>query len=148
MTLTEAECDELFAKTLARYEAAVDRGVTVPIADHERDAFASICYNIGIGTPKPKKGENPGFLGSTFLKRFNAGDRAGCAAAILSWNKPAEIITRREAERDQFLTPYAKSLPRARSTDKALITAPAPAPVIAVPAGPSICATCGKRLAA
>lgn len=81
----------------------------------------SIVFNIGPG----------GFQGSTFLRKFMAGDPKGCADAILMWKKPAEIIPRRQAEADQFLTPYAKALPKARRTDRTPIAAPAvakPAP--------------------
>ncbi|AWI88166.1 hypothetical protein C0214_07810 [Methylobacterium sp. DM1] len=50
---------------------------------------------IGIGTPNPKPGQNPGFLGSTFLKRINAGDMAVARDAILMRQKPASIVARR-----------------------------------------------------
>lgn len=132
LTITRAEALEIFARDLVKYERAVDQGVTRPIADHQRDAFVSICFNIGQGTANPKKGQKPGFLGSTFLKLFNEGDMAGCAAAIMRYRIPAEIISRRTAERDQFLTPYSVALPKGRSTDPAPIrvdgTAAAPAP--------------------
>lgn len=118
MVITEAEALEIFARDLRKYEDAVDRGVKVPLADHERDALVSICFNIGIGIANPKKGQKPGFLGSSFLKRLNEGDRAGCAKAIMSWVKPPEVTSRRTAERDQFLTPYEVALPKARSTDR------------------------------
>lgn len=108
MVITEAEALEIFDRDLRQYEAAVDGSVKVPLADHERDALVSICYNIGPG----------GFRKSTFLKRLNEGDRAGCAKAIMSWVKPPEVTSRRTAERDQFLTPYEVALPKARSTDR------------------------------
>lgn len=108
MVITESEALEIFDRDLRQYEAAVDGSVKVPLADHERDALVSICYNIGPG----------GFRKSTFLKRLNEGDRAGCAKAIMSWVKPPEVTSRRTAERDQFLTPYEVALPKARSTDR------------------------------
>jgi lysozyme len=128
LVITQAEALDIFARDLVQYEAAVDQAVTVPMADHERDALVSICYNIGPG----------GFRKSTFVKRLNAGDRAGCAAAIMSWRKPSEIISRRTAERDQFLTPYSVALPKARSNDRSAVrvgAAPAvkPAPVVSAP---------------
>lgn len=118
MTITAAQCDALFEVTVARYVAAVNRGLKVPVGQHAFDALVSVCYNIGIGTPNPKAGQNPGFLGSTFLKRINAGDMAGARDAILMWQKPASIITRRKAEAEQFLTPYAAVLPRPTTTAK------------------------------
>ncbi|MCJ2131446.1 lysozyme [Methylobacterium sp. E-045] len=114
LVISQAEALDIFARDLVQYETAVDQAVTVPMADHERDALVSICYNIGPG----------GFRKSTFVKRLNAGDRAGCAAAIMSWRKPPEIISRRTAERDQFLTPYSKAAPKARSTDAKPVSAP------------------------
>lgn len=111
LVITEAQALDIFTRDLAKYEATVDASVKVPLADHERDALVSICYNIGQG----------GFANSTFLKRLNAGDRAGCAEAIMAWKKPAEIISRRAGERDQFLTPYSVALPKARSNDRAAV---------------------------
>lgn len=129
MTITSAECDRLFAVTVARYVAAVNRGLKVSVPQHVFDALVSVCYNIGVGTPNPKPGQNPGFLGSTFLKRINAGDMAGARDAILMWQKPSEIITRRQAEAEQFVTAYAVALPRATTAQKPIVVA---APVIAV----------------
>ncbi|MDR7037410.1 GH24 family phage-related lysozyme (muramidase)/peptidoglycan hydrolase-like protein with peptidoglycan-binding domain [Methylobacterium sp. BE186] len=111
LSITEAEALSIFARDLAQYEAAVDKAVKVPLSENERDALVSICYNIGPGA----------FSRSTFVKRLNAGDRAGCAEAIMQWRKPPEIVSRRTAERDQFLTPYSAALPKARSTDRARV---------------------------
>lgn len=113
LVITEAQALDIFARDLVKYEGTVDASVKVPLADHERDALVSICYNIGQG----------GIANSTFLKRLNAGDRAGCAEAIMAWKKPAEIISRWTAERDQFLTDYATALPKARNTDRARVGA-------------------------
>lgn len=107
MTITQAQAGELLARDIDEHAAPILAAVKVPLADHERDALVSIAFNIGVG----------GFKGSTFLKRLNAGDRRGCAEAIMMWKKPPEIVTRRTAERDQFLTPYSVALPKARSTD-------------------------------
>ncbi|SFG88211.1 lysozyme [Methylobacterium gossipiicola] len=119
MTITSAECDRLFAVTVARYVAAVNRGLKVPVPQHVFDALVSVCYNIGIA----------GFLGSTFLKRVNAGDLAGARDAILMWRKPAAIVTRRQAEAEQIVTAYAVALPRATTAQRPIVVA---APVIAV----------------
>lgn len=127
LVITQVEAMEIFTRDLAKYEATVDASVKVPLADHERDALVSICYNIGQG----------GFANSTFLKRLNAGDRAGCAEAIMAWKKPAEIISRRAGERDQFLTDYATALPKARNTDRARVGAALPRKPLTDHAAPS-----------
>lgn len=93
MTITQEEADQIFDRDLDEYEEAVGEAVTAPMAQNEYDAFVSICFNIGAG----------GFAGSTFVQRFNDGDRQGCAEAISWWDTPSEIIPRRNAERVQFL---------------------------------------------
>lgn len=97
MRITAEECDQLLANDLVKFEAALNKALKVPVADHEFDALLSVMFNVGEG-----------FAKSTAIKRLNAGDRAGCAAAIMMWNKPAIIIGRRTTEQSQFLTPYTK----------------------------------------
>lgn len=84
------EAFHLFRVDLIRTEMAVARAVTVPLKPHERDALISFHYNTGA------------IARATLTQRLNAGDRAGAAEAFLNWRKPAEIIPRREAERDLF----------------------------------------------
>ena len=83
-------CVELFRKDLAKYEAAVARAVKVPLKPHEFDAIVSWHYNTGA------------VASASWIKRLNAGDRAGAIEGIMDWNKPAEIIGRRTAERNLF----------------------------------------------
>ncbi|TXN19251.1 lysozyme, partial [Methylobacterium sp. WL9] len=101
--ITQAEADALFLEDLASHALPILSCIAVPVAEHERDALISIAFNIGVG----------GFRASGFLRRLNAGDRAGAAEAILAWRRPPEILSRRQAEYDQFRTPYAVALPRA-----------------------------------
>ncbi|WP_051439980.1 lysozyme [Methylobacterium sp. 10] len=112
--ITQAQADAFFLEDLASHALPILSCIKVPVADHERDALISIASNIGVG----------GFKGSTFLRLLNAGDRKGCATAIMSWTKNKEMISRRTAERDQFLTPYTKAAPKARSTDAKPVSAP------------------------
>lgn len=81
-----------FASDLAKYEADVDRAVTVPMAQHEFDALVSFHYNTG------------GIARANLTKRLNAGDRKGAAAGFMGWIKPAEIIPRRKDEQTLFAT--------------------------------------------
>lgn len=103
-TLTMQEVIDLLRKDIVKYEAAVDRAVTVPLKQHEFDALVSFHFNTGaIGK-------------ASFVKKLNAGDRAGAMVGMMDWRKPPEIIPRRTAERDLFRTgiypePYATEYP-------------------------------------
>ena len=80
----------VFRADLARYEAEVERAVTVPLASHEFDALVSFHYNTG------------GIAEAALTRHLNAGDRELAANAFLNWRRPASLIPRREAERDLF----------------------------------------------
>lgn len=116
LRLTEAACDAVFRRDLARFVRRVAEAVPGTLPDHAFDALVSLCFNIGPAA----------FARSTVLRRLKAGDRAGAAEAILLWNRPAALIPRRGAEFDQFRTPYARSLPRARRGDATPIPPPVP----------------------
>jgi lysozyme len=102
--LSIAEAFALFRKDVSKYEAAVAATVKVPLKQHEFDALVSFHYNTGaIGK-------------ASFVKKLNAGDRAGAIKGIMDWKKPAAIIPRRAAERDLFRTgiypaPFANIYP-------------------------------------
>lgn len=88
--LTVSEAFGLFRKDIRKYEDGVNKAVTVPLKQHEFDALVSFHYNTGaIGK-------------ATFVKKLNAGDRAGAIKGFMDWKKPPEIIDRRTAERDLF----------------------------------------------
>ena len=84
------EAFRVFRADLARYEAAVLRAVTVPLAPHEFDALVSFHYNTG------------GIARAALTRHLNAGDRDAAAEAFLNWRRPAAIVPRREDERDLF----------------------------------------------
>lgn len=89
-SLTAAEAIDLLRRDLPRYEQDVDRAVKVKLAQHEFDALVSFHFNTGkIGS-------------ASFVKKLNAGDRAGAALGIMAYKKPPEIIERRTKERDLF----------------------------------------------
>lgn len=115
-TITQAQADAFFEEDLASHALPILSCIKVPVSDNEQDALISIAFNIGVA----------GFRNSTFLKRLNAGDRKGCAEAIMFWTKNKELISRRTAERDQFLTSYSKAAPKARSTDARPVSVPLP----------------------
>lgn len=93
--ITIQEAFDLLKKSIVKYENAVNKALTVEIAQYKFDALVSICYNIGIG----------GLAKSTFIKRINTGcaDDAVCVA-IMMWNKPKEILGRRQKETGLYRT--------------------------------------------
>ncbi|MGU3536703.1 lysozyme [Methylobacterium sp. A54F] len=116
LTLDAQTCDAIFARDVAAFARVVADALPGPLPPHAFDALVSLCFNIGPAA----------FLRSSVLRRLRAGDRAGAAEAILLWNRPAVLIPRRQAEYDQFRTPYAEALPRARRGDPAPVSSPRP----------------------
>ena len=116
LRISAAECDALFARDVQSFVRTVRQAVPGDLPQHAFDALVSLCFNIGPAA----------FLRSTVLRRLRAGDRAGAAEAILMWNRPAVLIPRRQAEADQFHTPYRQALPRARRSDARPIAVAAP----------------------
>lgn len=60
-----------------KFEGAIKQCVTVPLHQHEYDAYVSLTYNIGAGA----------FCKSTLVKKLNAGDYSGACEQILVWDK-------------------------------------------------------------
>ncbi|MDR2093043.1 MAG: lysozyme [Azoarcus sp.] len=92
-TIAPPQAVKLALRDVQAFEGAIKRCVTVPLHQHEYDAYVSLAYNIG-GTA---------FCGSTLVKRLNAGDYPGACAQILRWNRfkgkvMAGLKNRREAE--------------------------------------------------
>lgn len=69
---------------VGRFEGAIKRCVTVPLHQHEYDAYASLAYNIGTGA----------FCGSTLVRRLNEGDYPGACAEISRWDKQGDQVLR------------------------------------------------------
>lgn len=92
-TWTEQQAEDMLREGLERFAAKIQPHFTrKPNAD-QFGAFVSLAYNIGIG----------GFIKSTALKRWNAGDIAGAAEAVTWWNKAGGkvlrgLVRRRDAE--------------------------------------------------
>jgi lysozyme len=81
-----------------KFEGALKRCVTVPLHQHEYDAYISLAYNIGSGA----------FCRSTLVRKLNAGDYAGACQQILVWNKAGGrevrgLTLRREREFKQCM---------------------------------------------
>jgi lysozyme len=92
MIVTEAEAHNILASDAAAFRKQALHLVKVELNQHQFDALASFIHNVGPSA----------FAGSTLLKRLNVKDFAGAAEAMLWWNKPPEIIPRRQGEYDQF----------------------------------------------
>lgn len=92
-TLTEQEAEDLFARDVQKYTTGVNDAIKKTPNQNQFDAMVSLCYNIGVG----------GFTGSSVVHRYNLGDYQGAADAFLMWEKPASLVSRRIAERKQFL---------------------------------------------
>jgi lysozyme len=92
MRVTQAEAEEIFRCDAYRFRDEALKLVHVPLEQHQFDALCSFLFNIG----------SRNFSRSTMLKRLNAGDVAGAAEALLMWNRPAAIMSRRRGEYDQF----------------------------------------------
>lgn len=67
-------------RDLVKFEGAVKSCVTVPLHQHEYDAYVDLSYNIGTAA----------FCGSSVVKRLNAGDYKGACDAILMWKRVAQ----------------------------------------------------------
>lgn len=73
---TPEQCAEMDAKAVKEAADEVQRMVKVPMSEPERAAVISFCaYNIGPGKCST----------STFLRKLNAGDRAGACNEIERW---------------------------------------------------------------
>ncbi len=80
-------------KDAEKFGAGIQRCVTVPLFQHEFDAYVSLAYNIGISA----------FCNSTLVKLLNQGDYVGACLQILRWDKAGGrvlpgLTTRRQAE--------------------------------------------------
>ena len=96
-TITEPEAETLLRSDLADAIACVNLAVHVPLTQNQFDALVDFCFNAGRGA----------FLGSTLLRKLNAGDLPGAAAQFPLWvhagGHPVEgLIRRRKAEAEMF----------------------------------------------
>lgn len=83
---------KLFDEDLDKYEARVNQAVRVPLEQHEYDALVSFDFNTG--------GINRALLTSY----LNSGNKEKAANGFMGWLRPKEIIKRRKAEMNLFVT--------------------------------------------
>lgn len=89
---TTQKAMEVLEKDVKWAEDAVNENVKVALQQHQFDALVSFVFNIGVAA----------FKRSTCLKLLNEKAYDLAASAMLMWNKPPEIIGRRESEVEQF----------------------------------------------
>ncbi|MBV1842201.1 lysozyme [Photobacterium ganghwense] len=83
-------------------EAVVDKWVTVPLQQHQFDAFVSFVFNVGAGN----------FQQSTLLKKLNAEDYTGACNELTRWvyadgQRLSGLVRRRDAEREVCLNAHS-----------------------------------------
>jgi lysozyme len=99
-SISEDQAEQSLKEDTAKFAEGVSNLLEVGVTSNQFSALVSLAYNIGLGA----------LSRSTVLKRLNAGDVTGAAAAFLLWNKSGGkvlrgLTLRREAERQLFLTP-------------------------------------------
>lgn len=92
MTITRAQAFAILAPDLAGFERAVESAVALVLKQREFDALVSFVLNVVAGNLRS----------SMLLRKLNAGDRVGGAAAFARWNKASGRVmaglTQRRAE--------------------------------------------------
>jgi lysozyme len=88
--LTLAGALHIFRTDLAKYERRVTNAFTRPLAQHEFDAAVSFDFNTGA------------IDRATWVDTFNAGNRELAIQQIMNWQKPPQIIPRRQKEQLLF----------------------------------------------
>lgn len=97
VTWTQAQADDRLATDVKRFMDGVRSALKRPASDNELGAMTSLAYNIGAQA----------FRGSTLLKLFNQGNKAGAAKQFDRWNKSKGVVlngltNRRADERSVF----------------------------------------------
>ncbi len=69
----------LLAQDVAEAEAAVKRGIRVPLEQHQFDALVSLAFNAGASAVNPTI--------STLARKLNGGDYGGASTEFSRWSK-------------------------------------------------------------
>lgn len=92
-TLSPKQIHSLLEADMRPCERVLSNKVRQPLTQGQFDALMSLCFNIGVDQ----------FAGSEVMRHLKAGNTQKAANAFLNWNKPAELINRRQRERKLFL---------------------------------------------
>ena len=98
-TCTEAQAKAYMAHDLKKFEATVNKAVTVQLNQNQFDALVSLAYNIGTNA----------FSKSTLVKKLNANDIRGAADQFDEWvnaggKRMQGLVNRRAKEKALFLS--------------------------------------------
>jgi lysozyme len=98
-TCTEERAKTYMAHDLKKFEATVNKAVTVQLNQNQFDALVSLAYNIGTGA----------FSKSTLVKKLNANDIRGAADQFDVWvnaggKRMQGLVNRRAKEKALFLS--------------------------------------------
>lgn len=98
-TCTEAQAKTYMAHDLKKFEATVNKAVTVQLNQNQFDALVSLAYNIGTNA----------FSKSTLVKKLNANDIRGAADQFDVWvnaggKRMQGLVNRRAREKALFLS--------------------------------------------
>jgi len=93
MVISENQANEILARDLRRFEAAVVRHVTVALNENQFAALVSFCYNIGEAA----------FKRSQLVRKLNQGDYDCVPAELAKWvhakgKRIQGLVNRRAAE--------------------------------------------------
>ncbi|WP_368559704.1 lysozyme [Acinetobacter indicus] len=98
-TCTEAQAKTYMVHDLKKFEATVNKAVTVQLNQNQFDALVSLTYNIGTNA----------FSKSTLVKKLNANDIRGAADQFDVWvnaggKRMQGLVNRRAKEKALFLS--------------------------------------------
>ena len=89
--ISQEKADEDLERNLAWVEAEIN-ALPCALEQFQYDALASFIFNVGAGA----------FRASTMRKYLALGNHEAAAYQFDRWHIPAEITSRRNAEREQF----------------------------------------------
>ena len=98
-TCTEAQAKTYMAHDLKKFEATVNKAVTLQLNQNQFDALVSLAYNIGTNA----------FSKSTLVKKLNANDIRGAADQFDVWvnaggKRMQGLVNRRAREKALFIS--------------------------------------------
>lgn len=122
--VTEARANEMLRTHVTGVEAVVNEAVEVQLNQHQFDALVSFAYNVGTGRRGTATSqEGTGFLGSTLLRRLNAGEYDAVPSELARWNRAGGRVlpglTRRRAAEGRMFSSGDYSTSQSRGLGRA-----------------------------